>query len=190
MDIQQLLVSLGAPAVVTGVIAYLLKNSIEKVIDSRFKLLEERNKLFLAENTKKQAELHDKRTDLYRTLLTLIYRARNATKEALDLPAPLTPDETRKVTSKLRVYHSALTELLYEERAFLPDDFFGLAHDLKAAVSEFISRLEYRARRANPSDIETQQHFEVRFRFIDKLYQALVDRVHHHIDHGIQPRET
>jgi hypothetical protein len=185
MDIQQILVSLGGPAIVTGAIAYALKHSFEKLLDTRIAQLEERNKAFIAENIKRQAQLFDKRSEIYRTIVALAYRSRNAARDALAPPKDSSRRPNDVLLSRLESYHQILAELLYDERAVLPSEFFDFAHEMKSTMAKLHYLLEYRSRRSEPLDSRKEEDLNQTISYIDSLYQQLVLLAQKHLESGI-----
>lgn len=141
MDFTQLLASVGGTAVVVAAIAYVLRHSFERLLDSKLKLIEERSKLAAAEDARRQSLLFDKRFDLFRSVATLLYRAKVAAQESLTKQDPADRDRELR---RLESYHQAIVELLFQERALLPEHVFQIVHDAKHALRDLLKTLSYR----------------------------------------------
>lgn len=141
MDVTQLLASVGGTAVVVAAIAYVLRYSLERMLDSKLKVFEERSKLAAAENARRQSLLFDKRFDLFRSVTTLLYRAKVAAQESLTKQDPADRDRELR---RLESYHQAIVELLFQERALLPKHVFQIVHDAKHVLRNLLKALSYR----------------------------------------------
>ncbi len=176
MQWDTLITSIGGASAVLGVVGYVLKRSFERVLDAKLKESEERHKVLLAETVRRQAALYDQQFGALKTILALIYRARNAARGIHQSDGK--PD--REVFRRLHFYHSSMEEMLFEQRAILPEDVFDVAHRTKHQVHELLAHVEHLRRRPDAAPKYTEYLREM-YEALDTSYQHLVSAVQAHI---------
>lgn len=80
MDWQTIVTTvIGSGAVVSG-IGYLIKKAIDKTIDARVEQIKERARAEIQEEMRRKSTVFDKQYDVFKTVLSLSYRARNTAR--------------------------------------------------------------------------------------------------------------
>lgn len=123
-----------ASATVASAIAYALKKSFDRTIDLAFERLKEANKMQIQEASRRGAFVYDRQFETLKTVLSLTYRLRNVMREVLSLNDTNDPKKVRELINRFEGYCDGLTELLYEERAILPEKQLVSLHDFKSAI--------------------------------------------------------
>ena len=132
----------------------------------------------MTETVRRQAALYDQQFGALKTILALIYRARNAAREIYQSDGRA----DRDAYQRLQAYHTSMQEILFEQRAILPKDVFLTAHDSKHHLIGLLSAIE-RFRRPGRSEPRPDHNDEVRkiYELLDAGYQRLVSAVQSHI---------
>ena len=81
INFEVFLAAVGGTAVVAAAAGILLKSLIEKAIDHRLKLSEERIKLLLVESMRRRGKIFDLQVEPLRLITATIYEARNIARE-------------------------------------------------------------------------------------------------------------
>src|SRR5437899_3036690 len=76
--------SVGGAGAVLGIVGYLLKRSFESILNTKLKESEDRHKALMAETLRRQAALYDEQFEAFKTIVELVYRARNLAREIAD----------------------------------------------------------------------------------------------------------
>lgn len=184
MDWQTIVTSVTASSAITAGICYMLKKSFDHALDLQFQKFKEQNKAIIQENFRRSAFLYDKQFESLKLLLSLIYRLRNIVR---DLPEHLDSGKEKEMERALKgltTFGNALEELLYEERATLPDFVFDIAHPMKLFVTSVYGDIKLLRRSSTDSSkanikavMEVKKSIRNSFGHIDKIYSALTDEV-------------
>lgn len=180
--------SLLSSSVIAAGIIYVVKKSFDRAIDYRFEKLLEESRLHVQELTRRRATIYDKQMDVLQEILSLTYRLRNATRyfsQQLESNTSESDNQVHEAARKFTAYQSALSELLYDERAFLPPHLFSLVHSLNKKAGLLRVRVEalLKKRRSGSKD-EWQELYTVAshsFQDIDDLYETLVSTIQEEI---------
>jgi Na+-transporting NADH:ubiquinone oxidoreductase subunit NqrC len=176
--LTSVITSLVSSSVIVAGIMYVLKRSFDRALDLRYEKLLEESHLRARESSRRDAQVYDKQVDILKEVLSLIYRLRNTTR---DLAAQIEKEDLSKVNETMKrfiTYHSALDEVILEERALLPPPLFNLAHESKITALPLVADIE-NISRGKKSDklqelyISTAEYFKR----IDRLYQLMVNNV-------------
>lgn len=176
MDWQTIMASIVSSGALTGTIGYALKKGFDKTLDLHFEKMKEENKALIQENLRRQAFVYDKQFDTLKTIASLTYRLRNTVKDILDQKG--IRDE--KLLTRFKTYFSALAEILFEERAVLPQYIFGLAHELKhalAIVMNYMEAVKFKGKQSKINDDEVERIYQdilKSFTRIDEICSLLV----------------
>ena len=142
---QTILTSTLLSGTLISVILFLFKKSFEKGIETKFKEIENRQRLNLEEDKRREGKLFDDQYDLYKIMLALVYRLRNGARNIIT-QLNKTDYKFQYLNPPLKIqdcYHKSLETLLFENKAVLPEKFFGELHDLKHCVNSINSNLHY-----------------------------------------------
>ncbi|HKI01443.1 MAG TPA: toll/interleukin-1 receptor domain-containing protein [Thermoanaerobaculia bacterium] len=130
--------------------------------------------------------------------LALTYRSRNVARTLKQSPGDAVLPGHRDARNILGSYHQAVENLLFEERALLPDKIFRILHDLKSQLRKFIFILDmYRDkpaghRRSPPPNLNNE--VAAAYEGLEQSYEALVQAVQSHIgvvsDQGVSASEA
>lgn len=181
MDWQTILTSITASGVIAAGICYIIKKSFDKTVEIQFEKFKEQNKAAIQEDVRRQAFLYDRQYEALKLLLSLTYRLRN---KARDLPHRIESSNARIIEKEFNgifVIAEALQELLYTDRASLPNFIFDITHDLKTYL--FSIRLEMSRDRRNPREDNRRILDEVQqlFKYVDERYSLLTVQVHNYL---------
>jgi hypothetical protein len=191
MDWVTLAASIGGSGAAVAALGYVLKVAAERSLDVRISKLQQENKAQIQEQFRRQAFLWDRQFEAARSLLSLIYRFRNAFRE---LSLVLSSDDEAKIRKaaeilrRLNAYGEAVSEILYEERAVLPEPLFRAAHELKTPLlqlrslsQQYISRRPTsRSKERRPVEAQIQDLYKI----IDAIYTMVTDIVHESLGVG------
>ena len=143
INCQTILTSTILSGTLISVILFAFKKTFEKGIETKFKEIENRQRLKLKEDKRREGKIFDDQGDLLKTILALPYRVRNGAKEIMNLLSE-TDYKFQYIKEFLHIqdgYHKSLENLLFENKAFIPDSLFGELHDLKHCINRFNSNL-------------------------------------------------
>lgn len=133
----------------------------------------------------KQAAIYDEQVETLKMALSLVYRARNAARHVKDKPDDIDRKESREKLHSLRSYHCAMEELLFEQRAILPQHIFVQLHDLKNEVAGFVNCVESyrhkRRRQQGNEELRVTKDILSFYERLDSSYQRLVRSVQTHM---------
>ena len=171
---------------VAAIIGYVLKTSFTKALDVKIEKLKEENRASINEQVRRQAFLFDQHYELYKKALSVIYRLRNTLRELkleIDKVAhrksdPMAIlryieiiDEYADEHNTLRTHGDKLQDMLYENRALIPESIFAYLHDVKHVI--------YSVR--NALSIIREKDPENRLKDLKKLQYECELRVENHI---------
>jgi hypothetical protein len=181
MDWQTILTSITASSIIAAGVGYIIKRSFDKTLELQFEKFKEQNKAIIQEDVRRQAFLYDRQYETLKLLLSLTYRLRN---KARDLPHKIESRTAREIEKEFRgifVIANALEELLYTDRATLPNFIFDIAHDLKTYLAKI--DLEISRNRRNPREDNRRILDDVQqlFEYIDERYALLTAQVHNYL---------
>ena len=181
MDWQTILTSVTASGVVAAAVGYVVKKSFDKTLELKFEKFKEQNKAVIQEDMRRQAFLYDRQYETLKLLLSLTYRLRN---KARDLSHQIESRDLRRIEKDFRgifVVANALEELLYTDRATLPDFIFDIAHDLKHHLAHI--DLEISKNRMKPHEDYKRMINEVQrlFEYVDERYSLLTAQIHNYL---------
>jgi hypothetical protein len=180
LDWQTIVVSILGAASAAGGVGYLLKKGIERTMERKFDALSENHKASLQASAGRQASLFDMQAEVLKDLTALALRARNVCRDIIDMLESGELRRIRPLRERLCSYISALTELLFEERAMLSVDFQNCKPRLRDAVailSAQLGRLERRPDNIHKGDrclMDSRTIAETTFETIDSLYKSIV----------------
>ncbi len=140
---QTILTSTLLSGTLISVILFVFKKTFEKGIETKFKEIENRQRLNLEEDKRRQGKIFDDQYDLLKTILALTYRVRNGAREIMNLlnKTDYKFQYTKEFLHIQDGYHKSLETLLFDNKALLPDSLFGELHDLKHCINRFNSNL-------------------------------------------------
>ncbi len=186
-DPQILLTTVLGSGAVVAAAGYVLRKYFDRILDIRMSTLQEQNKAILTEMSRRRAAVYDQLFDVLRTSASLVYRARNCARDISAHPAHIDRKHSRERLEGLKAYHTAIEELLYEQRALLPDSIFRNLHEMKTSLSAFILHVE-RYRRTKKSEgeqseksLEIQRDILSCFQQLDTQYAVLAEIIQKHI---------
>jgi len=164
-NLQTILTSIVLSSSVVGAILFLFKRTIETGIKTKFKEIENKQRLNLEEKKRRQGKLFDDQYEMGKSILALTYRVRNCSRDITD--------ELNKVDYSLQFvnqrfkiqnnYYESLETLLLDNRAILPEVLFNEVHELKHRISSINNRLYILLNEAKPLKEEEMKNF------IDKI---------------------
>src|SRR5262249_23572149 len=92
---------------------------------------------------RREALIFDQQLEILKTALSLVYRARNIARTLKESHDAEVRYRHREPLRNLRSYHEAFENLLFEERALLPENLFNILHGLKHHLAYFVESVEY-----------------------------------------------
>ena len=133
------------------------------------KFLEE-FKLQAQEKVRRESKLYDKQSEAFKRLLTIVYRLRNSVRGLLNIEN-ISEDSVQEYED----YYREFTNILFNERALLPDNIFELTHGIKTTHTPAIGNSELMIKRKKRGDdfTSTVRHIEHHFKNLDDIYSRL-----------------
>jgi hypothetical protein len=181
MDWQTIVASIGTSSVIASGVGYLLKRAFDQTLAVQVDKIKTENKALIEENARRYAFIYDKQYDAFKLVLSLTYRLRNLIRDLSDHTYDVLVHQDRELFDRFQAYHSALVDLIYEERAILPNSIFAIAHDSKNVSFSILSNFEYLQRRQThlSHEVIQQRLQEIRadYDLIDQLYNRLVHEI-------------
>jgi hypothetical protein len=193
VDWATILSSTGLSAAVFGGLSLLLKKSVENSLAVFFETVKEERKARIQEEVRRQAKLFDRQFESFSTVLALVYRARNASRELRELLENAEPEkglekstphhkgEVMKAVSDLRkrivTYHRALEELLFQDRIYFSGLVFSLAHESKGVIMEIDSLVKYAQHADDEKGRQARRRLSDAVTRLDSMYEALVAKI-------------
>jgi len=186
MDWNTLVASLVGSGAVVGGIGYLLKLATERALDVRLDKLRQENQAQIQEQFRREAFIWDKQFEATKSLLSLVYRFRNAFRELATLGDGASGEDRKtrnEIVRRLNIYARAVSEILYEERAVLPPELFKAAHELQTPVVELeLLTKRYFSKKVSPASENDQsalpRELKSLYARIDAVYSVVVNLSH------------
>ncbi len=172
-----------------------MKLATERALDVRLDKLRQENQAQIQEQFRREAFIWDKQFEATKSLLSLVYRFRNAFRELATLVDGASGEdrkERNEIMRRLSIYAKAVSEILYEERAVLPRELFEAAHELQTPVAELeMLTKRYFSKGISPVAEHGQnvlpRELKPLYARIDAIYSAVVDLSH--VSLGVTDRE-
>ena len=166
--------------------ALVARRWLERALDVRFEKAMEENRALVREGMRRTAKIYDTQYEPMRTTLSIVYRLRNAMREAAQPAARTDIGHVREAMRRVHSYHDALEELLFEEKAILPAALFETSHEVKQATQIFMVEVEeYVTSMSGGKDgaarekrLAVEKRIDDTYERIDALYAKLADGVH------------
>lgn len=137
------------------------------------------------ELNRREALVFNQQLEILKTALSLVYRARNAARTLKETPDSETRGRLRGPLRNLHSYHEAFENLLFEERALLPDRLFSILHDLKNHLAHLSMLVEHSRRFQERGRDQARTHLvkeiERSYLILDQGYEVLVGAVQSYI---------
>lgn len=190
MEWHSILISISGTAGVVGALGFVFRKSFEKLLETRLREIQEQQKAEISEAFRRKATVFDKQFDAFRTASSLVYRARNLSRQIKDAPYLLIEErepgagkkqESRNVLEALRTYYRAIEELLYEEVGLMPKRPFKILHDQKYRIQRFLSTAELYADQQGKIKIDNkkkahlQKDMTIAYEDLDRGYEIFLD---------------
>lgn len=184
--------AIGSGAILSGV-AYVMKVAFARAVDARVERIKETTKAEITEDMRRSAAVFDRQYDVFRTVLSLTYRARNTARYVLEhIEAGYTVNSVNvdrpPRSGELGTYSGAIIALLYDERAVIPPKLFKMAHTLKNSLGLFLATEEQLFFPLVHSELNTVDKREAVLEQlresgaeIDALYNSIVKEVQAHL---------
>lgn len=164
---------------IVSLIVFLLKKTLEKGIETKFKEIENKQRLDLEENKRREGKIFDDQYEISKSVIALTYRVRNGSRDIVDELNKadynlLFIDDQLKIQND---YFRALRDLMLDDRAVLPELLFKELHDLSHAINYFNSKLIRLARQKK--SLSTHQIQDIinetkeKFKQIDQHYLVM-----------------
>lgn len=188
IDINVLVTSFLGSGVVVAAASYVLKRYFDHALEVRMSAILEQNKALLAEMTRRNAAVYDQLFEVLRTAASLVYRARNAARELTRDPEHVDRKHPRERLEGLKSYHTAIAELLFEERALLPESIFSHMHSTKTTLQRFVINVEsfrrHRSREGESKEALSKRKgtLEACYQELDHEYEALSQLINKHLN--------
>ncbi|NNV55032.1 hypothetical protein [Limnovirga soli] len=156
---QTILTSTLLSGTLVSVILYLFKKTFEKGVETKFKEIENRQRINLEEDKRRQGKLFDDQYELYKTLLELVYKLRNSARENMYQinKRDFKFQYLKPFLQKQHEYQKSLETLLYQNKAILSESFFGELHDLKRCVNSISLNFRLFAKLKNSEEGEIDE---------------------------------
>lgn len=139
---------------IAGILVFVLKKSIERKIDHRFKQIEVAQKLHFEEAYRRQSKLFDEQFSSYKILSATTYRLKNSSRAIYQMISQNDPPKDLKDEMKIfRSCESLLSETMYADKLIIEDSAFSIIHDLKHACAAFIETVHFYELRENIRDL-------------------------------------
>lgn len=187
LDPEILLTTLLGSGAVVAAASYVLRRYFDRILDIRMTVIQEQNTAILTEMSRRRAAVYDQLFDVLRTAASLVYRARNFARDINAHPEQIDRKQPRERLEGLKAYQTAIEELLYEQRALLPDSLFRNLHDMKGYLKGFIVRVEmYRRYKNSEGERSTklrdiQREMTTFFQHLDTQYAVLAEIIQRHL---------
>ncbi|WP_286765251.1 MULTISPECIES: hypothetical protein [Rhodopirellula] len=182
MDLTSVATTVLSSTVVVGICVFTLKLWIDRSMAASFAALEERLKAGIAEESRRTALSYDELGSTLKVCLSLLYRARNLARELFNNPDDLTARRGRQKLEILNTYTESIEDLMFENRALIPDNLFKMLHGAKGALSGFAHGIdELRKLRHRGEDDKFKDHVGVDlaqfYQFVDDAYNELTKEI-------------
>ena len=181
MDWQTIITSITTSTVITAGIIYLLKRSFDKTLELQIEKLKEQNKAEIQEIKRRESLLYDEQFTNLKLILSLVYRLRNTTREILLRIEREDFRELDELERNIHIYGNNLRELLYAERAILPESMFGLGHFISREMSRIQSELRNLVEGRQKNKEQAHSKFQQSYERLDETYQKLTKAIHTYI---------
>jgi hypothetical protein len=180
IDWRALITTGSFSAIAVAATVFVLKHTFETVLTSAAKRIEENAKVTTAEAIRRQAAIFDQQLSVLKSCAAAVYRARNAARDLRD--SALSGTQTQLDADTLQHHHDALQELLFQERAILPQTIFTMLH----TQGHYLEKLQSAIRNSGASDFH--QKIESAYFDIDRTYERLTTAIHEHL--GIHAKDS
>jgi hypothetical protein len=179
---QTILASVLFSSTIVSAVLFIFKKMLEKGIETKFKEIENRQRLNLEEAKRRQGKIFDDQYDLSKTIVALTYRVRNKAREIMnELNNPdFNPQLIGKKIKAQSNYHKYLDKLLLDNRAILPDLLFNELHPLKNCINSFNSYFYFLANKERLEEeriIEIKNEMQELYTKIDEHYLVITGLV-------------
>lgn len=181
MDWKTVIISIAGSGVVVGVVAYVFKKAIEKAIATHFEVLKERDKQKLQEETRRSGIIFNRQFEVLSTVLSLVYRSRNAIRDVISAPTELPEMEMRDLLDRVTNYSQAIVNLLYEERSILPESMFKLAHEMGQPLRAIVMNIKTLIREPQDRKENIEKNLRHSYERVDLLYTLLTSEIHKYL---------
>lgn len=173
IDWKTLLTAILSTTFIVGIIEFFLKESYKKLLDKKIEQVKE--------TIRQKGKVHDLQFNTFILLSELVYRSRNSAREIIQITKQESIDYNylRELSSRIKTYNDALTEVLYEKRAILTEDVFHYLHELKHIVASFSQSIAMFQRAKENKDAYSR--IELEFTKIDLIYNKLTELVQNKI---------
>lgn len=176
---QTILTSVLLSSTIVGLIVFLLKKTLEKGIETKFKEVENKQRINLEENKRREGKIFDDQYEICKSVIALTYRVRNGSRDIVDELSKndynlLFIDDRLKIQAD---YFRALRDLMLDNRAVLPELVFKELHDLSHSIDYFNSnliRLSRQNKKLNSQQVqEIITETKAKFQKIDQHYLVM-----------------
>ena len=188
-EIPSLLLEKSLDAVVLAAVlsatAFLLKTWIERTLDVRFKLHEERTRLAIELQRVQATQILERRGMIYPELLEVVYRLRNCLREIVKhVPTDTLAWDKRwgvgpEFAQLMKAFDPALyilTENLYKYRALVDESTFDRLHAFKRVLQDAAVILDRLTRKGPPDELR-RYSFEDPAKDNVAIHSSLVERL-------------
>jgi len=188
MDWQTVVTSIASSGVIASGIGYMLKKTFDRTLELHFQKVSDQNKALIQESVRRYAFVYDKQYEVFKLILSLTYRLRNSVGDLSEQVENMNQRESLELYKRFQGYNEALVEVLFEERAILPESIFLVAHELKSTLAGINSNLRFidvtRNDNRMTSGLLQMRYTDIRmdYELIDALYQQLVKEIQDAID--------
>lgn len=185
MHIDTIIATVLGSGVGAGIIGYLIKRSYEHALDIRIERIKEETKSAIVEQARRQSRIYDEQYEVLKLLLSLTYRLKNALQYLVTNTFSRTLNhnltETRETFRRFQAYHDGLVELMYEERAILPDPLFEIAHEFKGSTTVLRHHLDKilasSSKESEKKLKSTYEHSTLEYKSLERGYEKLVTEI-------------
>lgn len=197
LEWKTIIASIVGATTISGAIIFLAKKMFEKGIETKFKEIENRQRLILEEASRRRGKLFDDQYDFLKKVLTVIYRTRNELREMLEkfnLIFKQYKHKTKNSSPNISFNKTGiedilnnyilLDDLLKENRAIAPAHLFDLLHQLRNSIHHFHQSVAVLNSQSGPSteEIDTWSNkilsFKKDFQDIDNMYIEITKSIH------------
>lgn len=187
MDWHTIFASVTTSGVIATFIGYAIKKSFDRSVDLKFEQLKEQQKALINEEIRKRSLLYDQQFHALKHSLSLVYRLRNTVREII---IHVEDRDQRGIYQKRDQLISSIEEIqevIYDERATLPESLFMAIHNLKYLALELDQNfLDLLSSQKKVKHKEQVEKIKGAYKDIDELYSFLSQKIQDYLGVSVE----
>ena len=173
IDVQTIATAAGTALVTSGLVLFVAKQILERLIDSKFKRADEAYRAVLEERTRREAELYDRQVQELDALATSAYEIRDAARvlsTKVDRESLINAEQ--QLLRIVRVFEGHLRSA----RPVLPKLLFESAHEVRPVLSNIMTNVELLKLETSPEQVHRyRRRLEDSILIVDAVFRGIMD---------------